>query len=105
MGPAFNATTYGLVWAETARVFRDMAAAEGWDAQNTVSVRAMQDYTFKLALLVISTCGFGWSFAWDEPPMNEDGTMGIQKALNVYTTNILLLVIAPEWAFKLPIAK
>ncbi|KAI0049196.1 cytochrome P450 [Auriscalpium vulgare] len=105
MGPAFNSKTYGLVWAETARVFRDMATVEGWDAQNTVNVRAVQDYTFKLALFVISACGFGVPFAWDEPPMNEDGTMGVQKALKVYTDNSLLMVITPEWAFKLPISK
>ncbi|KAI0064321.1 cytochrome P450 [Artomyces pyxidatus] len=102
MGPAFNTITYSLVWYETIRVYRDMVFCEGWDLKDTVDIPAVQDYTLKLALFVISASGFGWPFSWDEEPVNEDGTMGIQKAFKIYLENKVTLVLAPRWIYKLP---
>ncbi|KAI0064327.1 cytochrome P450 [Artomyces pyxidatus] len=102
MGPAFNPTMYSLVWSESIRIYRDMVSTEGWDKKDVIEISAVQDYTFKFAMFVISACGFGWPFAWDEPPMNEDGSMGIQKALKLYTDNSTVVLFLPEWIFKLP---
>lgn len=105
MGQGFNPKTYSLVWSETLRTYRDMLSSEGWSSPSTthVDVKAVQDYTFKVALSVITSCGFGINTRWDEPPMDENGRMSVQEALKRFTDNAMTYVIAPEWAFKLPV--
>ncbi|KAI0262510.1 cytochrome P450 [Gloeopeniophorella convolvens] len=103
MGPAFNNSMYSLVWAETMRVYRDMVSAEGWTNKDTVILQPVQDYTVRVALFVISACGFGLPFRWEEPPVNEDGSMGFQEAMRIWVDTVLLRVIAPKWVYKLPL--
>ncbi|TFY70798.1 hypothetical protein EVG20_g2210 [Dentipellis fragilis] len=105
MGPAFNQKTYSLVWSETACIYRDMSTTEFTDAtktklRDTVYISAVQKYTFKLALFVISSCGFGWNFRWDEPPVNEDGSLTIQEALKIATDHTIMWLAAPKWLYK-----
>ncbi|KAI0262875.1 cytochrome P450 [Gloeopeniophorella convolvens] len=102
MGPAFNPKAYALVWAETIRIYHDMVATEGWESKFVVDIKAVQDYTFRLALFVISACGFGVTFHWDEPPVGNDGTMSLQKALRIFTESSMLQIFAPKWVLKLP---
>ncbi|KAF8830646.1 hypothetical protein HHX47_DHR2000850 [Lentinula edodes] len=80
MGPAFNNELYRLVWAQTMKTYRDMVISEKWEGKASVSVPVVQELTFKvksaltllpicldcsqLALLVLGTCAFGFSFRW-----------------------------------------
>ncbi|EJD08594.1 cytochrome P450 [Fomitiporia mediterranea MF3/22] len=105
MGPAFNNKTYTLVWNETRRVYKEMVAHEGWLAEDTIDIPTIQTYTFKLALLIIASCGFGLPFSWDEPPTGSDGSMSLQEALRVASEYNLARTSAPKWFWKLPIKK
>ncbi|KAL5531294.1 hypothetical protein ACEPAG_4171 [Sanghuangporus baumii] len=105
MGPAFNNKTYALVWNETLRVYREMITKEGWLAKDVVDVPVIQTYTFKLALFVIASCGFGLPFTWDEPPTASEGSMSIQEALAIVSEYNLARTSAPRWFWKLPIKK
>lgn len=114
MGQGFNSKTYSLVWSETQRIYRDMLACEGWSSSSSsspsanpklvdhVDIKAVQDYTFKVALSVITSCGFGIEFKWDEPPMDENGRMSVQEALKLFTDHAMVFVVAPKWFFRLP---
>lgn len=114
MGQGFNSKTYSLVWSETQRIYHEMLAGEGWSSSSTsddaaspklidhVDIKAVQDYTFKVTLSVITSCGFGLESKWDEPPMDEKGRASVQEALKLFTDHATLFIIAPEWFFKLP---
>ena len=105
-----------------------MVAAEGWDTKDVIELSAVQKYTFKvgtmkpslhsseksdadhviftqLAIFIIAACGFGLPFSWNEPPSGADGSMSLQEALNVSSKYNLTRTSAPEWFWKLPIAK
>ncbi|TFK73443.1 cytochrome P450 [Pluteus cervinus] len=101
VGPAFSKDLYQLVWQDVCHIYDEMTEAEGWSQKDTFEVPAVQSFTFKLALLVIGNCGFGFNFEWSEPP-NADGTMSIQEALK-YVTEWAKLVFLPEWIINLPI--
>jgi hypothetical protein len=105
MGPAFNTSTYSIVWAETSRVYRDMISVEGWAQEDLVTLRPVQAYTIRLAFLVISTCGFGLPFRWREPTEDDDGGMGIQKAMGIWVDTLYVRLLTPSWAYKLPIRR
>jgi hypothetical protein len=105
MGPAFNTSTYAIVWAETLRVYRDIINAEGWAQKDLVTLRPVQAYTIRVAFLVISACGFGLPFQWDEPAENNNGGMGIQEAMRIWVDTVFVRIIAPLWVYKLPIKR
>jgi cytochrome P450 len=105
MGPAFNTSTYSIVWAETLRVYRDIIAAEGWAQKDLVTLRPVQAYTIRLAYLVISTCGFGLPFRWEGPSENDDRSMDIQDAMRIWADSGIVRLLAPSWAYKLPIKR
>lgn len=90
-----------MVWSETLQTYRDMTAAEEWEGKE-VEVPVLQKLTFKLALLIIGRCGFGFDFTWFDPPKNADGTMTIQETLRIVTSTHLQAIILPEWIRKLP---
>lgn len=107
MGPAFSNKTYALVWNRTVRTYREMIEAEGWSdlSRQVFDEPVVQRLTFKLALLIISVCGFGFdSFSWSEPPKDENREMGVQESLRVFTETIMISTMAPKWFWKLPIA-
>ncbi|KAH6870889.1 hypothetical protein BKA70DRAFT_1242202 [Coprinopsis sp. MPI-PUGE-AT-0042] len=95
MGPAFSNDLHQLVWKKTADTYRDMCAAEGWTDKKIVEVE-------RLALLVIGSCGFVFRFTWTDPPVSADGTMSLQRALEVLNTRQTLLLV-PKWIKRLPI--
>ncbi|KAI0261580.1 cytochrome P450 [Gloeopeniophorella convolvens] len=105
VGPAFNNSTYSLVWSETLRVYRDMVSTEGWTGKASVSLQPVQAYTIRLALFVISACGFGVSSQWDCASTNEDGTMSMHEAMRIWVDSVFIRVIAPSWVYKLPFKK
>ncbi|TDL22841.1 cytochrome P450 [Rickenella mellea] len=105
MGPAFNQNTYELVWKETMRVYHDMIASEGWTSKDTLSIPEIQQYTLKVALFVISACGFGIPLSWNEPPLGEQRDMSIQESLRIISDSNLIKTILPKWLFSLPVKK
>ncbi|KAG7095474.1 hypothetical protein E1B28_006213 [Marasmius oreades] len=102
MGPAFNTKLYQLVWEETIKTYRDMVAAEGWAKRHTIEIPAIQALTFKLALLVLGTCGFGFDFNWSAPPETSEGEMTVQEAIRTVLDANMMLSFAPAWVKSLP---
>ncbi|KAF8966623.1 cytochrome P450 [Flammula alnicola] len=105
MGPAFNNKLYELVWSETMKTYREMVSAEGWTDKNEIGVPAVQALTFKLALLIIGKCGFGFSFDWTEPAKTSDGKMSIQEALRIVADTHMIALFVPKWIQNLPFKK
>ncbi|KAF8068982.1 cytochrome P450 [Lyophyllum atratum] len=105
MGPAFNNKLYQMVWAETLESYREMISAEGWGTKDTIDVPVIQKLTFKLALLIIGKCGFGFSFNWTTPPTAPDGTMSVQEALRIVADTHMWAIFAPKWLLALPFRK
>ncbi|KAJ2933974.1 hypothetical protein H1R20_g3143, partial [Candolleomyces eurysporus] len=103
MGPAFNSKLYQTVWTKTAEIYDQMVEGEGWTGKDSVEVPAVQKLTFQVALLVISTCGFGLPFNWEEPPVASDGSMTVQQALSVTNERTLAVTNLPRWTHKLPL--
>ncbi|KAG2154041.1 cytochrome P450 [Suillus clintonianus] len=101
-GPAFNNDTYQLVWNASRKVYADMIDCEGWAEKATIDVPRIQTLTTKFTLLIIATCGFGLPFSWGEPP-SHDGQMSIQQCLEIITIRNSFAIIAPKWAWKLPL--
>ncbi|KAJ4473118.1 cytochrome P450 [Lentinula aciculospora] len=105
MGPAFNNELYRLVWSQTMKTYRDLVTSEKWQEKGSISAPAVQEFTFKLALLVLGTCAFGFSFRWDEPPRTSSGNLSIQEALRTVADTYMLRGFAPKWVLKLPFRK
>ena len=57
---------------------------------------------FQLALILISTCGFGNPLNWQftESSTNE---MPFEKALTIVSESTIALLLTPKWAYSLPI--
>ncbi|KAF8815129.1 cytochrome P450 [Phlegmacium glaucopus] len=102
MGPAFNNRVYQMVWSETLKTYHEMIAVEGWADKKEISVPVVQSLTFKLALLIIGKCGFGFSFNWLEPPQSADGKMTIQHALRTVADSPSAILFVPKWIQRLP---
>ncbi|KIK52840.1 hypothetical protein GYMLUDRAFT_49679 [Collybiopsis luxurians FD-317 M1] len=103
MGPAFNNELYRLVWNETLKTYREMVASEGWEEKGSASVSAVQGLTFKLALILIGKCAFGFPLSWNDPPRTSDGGMSIQETMQIVTETYMLRVFAPKWVLSLPL--
>ncbi|KAF8649628.1 hypothetical protein AX16_005717 [Volvariella volvacea WC 439] len=102
MGPAFNNDLYQLVWAETSKTYYDMVATGEWSKIDVIDVPAVQSLTFKLALLIIGKCGFGFPFDWQEPPTALDGTISVQEALRIVADTTTIVLAAPKTIRSLP---
>jgi hypothetical protein len=105
MGPAFNTQTYSLVWAETLRVYKDMITTEDWAQKDVITLDSIQAYTTRVAFLVISACGFGLTFLWEEPTQpteNDDRSMGVQEAMRLWVDTMFVRLVTPLWVYKLP---
>ncbi|KIM25188.1 hypothetical protein M408DRAFT_331296 [Serendipita vermifera MAFF 305830] len=106
MQPSFSRSTYELVWRETTRIYHDMVKTEGWNTQSgsIVSIKAINQLTFKLGLYVIGSCGFGLpeKFTWADPPKGEKGQGNIQSNIASVEKSSLTIQFAPKWIWKLP---
>lgn len=58
----------------------------------------------KFALLVIEKCGFGVPFKWSAPPEASDGSMSLQKAMEIVNASSPMMIFAP-WVTSIPLAK
>ncbi|KAF7344598.1 Cytochrome P450 [Mycena sanguinolenta] len=104
VGPAFGPELYKLVWNKTLEIYREMVEVEGWKNQNVVEIPVVQKITAKLAFLLISTCGFGFSSTWEDSPQTADGAMPIQEALKIVAETSILFTFLPKWLRFLPIS-
>ena len=66
-------------------------------------VQIMEILTKKLALFVISGCGFGLPGDWNEAPASKDGSMSLQEALRLTSEWNFMRTMAPKWVWRLPI--
>jgi len=81
-----------------------MVTHEGWSDPSRTSFDEpiVQRLTFKLALLIIGSCGFGFdSFSWSG---NSGEAMSIQDSLKNVSETVLVTSSAPKWFWKLPIS-
>ncbi|KAJ8517930.1 hypothetical protein ONZ45_g4924 [Pleurotus djamor] len=100
---ASRALLYNLVWEQTLRTYREMITAEGWENADVAEVPVVQKLTFKLALLVLGHCAFGFPFDWSTPARLPDGSMSVQEALRTVADTHIFAISAPKWVWKLPI--
>ena len=124
--PAFNQTTYRNVWESTVRVYKDILNKEGWESQSSVTIanfshithkvsRVLVDHIsdtydvdnifLKLALFIISICGFGISMPWNFPKRTQDGKLSLQEAVFEVATSILIRSRTPMIFYSLPIKR
>ncbi|KAF8216595.1 cytochrome P450 [Mycena galopus ATCC 62051] len=102
MGPAFTNETYSMVWNETASIYAEMCAAEGWDAKERVDVPIVNDLTMKVALTVLTRCAYGQHLPW----VMSEGTIDVHRlaeALIIVSETFMERIVLPSWVFKLPI--
>ncbi|KAG6807471.1 hypothetical protein H0H92_007349 [Tricholoma furcatifolium] len=100
VGPAFNNDLHQEVWNETLITYRQMVEDEGWSNQNVIEIPGIQTYTTKLALLVMSKCGFGLQYDWSSPPTDPDGNMSIQESLRLLADTFMLDFVFPSWVLN-----
>jgi len=82
-----------------------MITTEDWAQRDVIMLESMQAYTTRVAFLVISACGFGFTFPWEEPIQpteNDDRSMGVHEAMRIWVDTIFVRVVAPSWVYKLP---
>ncbi|KAI0064333.1 cytochrome P450 [Artomyces pyxidatus] len=102
LGPAFTQTsTYVRLWSNAQRIYHEMTAFEGWDTQDEIEIPVMQKLTFRFALNVILSLGFGVDLPWDSPPGQGD-EVTLQEALRLYSDNVMFFVLVPKWIQRLP---
>ncbi|KAF8637847.1 hypothetical protein AX17_002473 [Amanita inopinata Kibby_2008] len=104
VGPAFNNRLYQSVWVQTVAAYREMVAVEGWAEKEVVDVSVVQHLTFKLALLIIGRCGFGFNLNWSTPPRAPDGSMSVHEAIRIVTENHMISLFAP-WLLYIPLPR
>ncbi|KZS91644.1 cytochrome P450 [Sistotremastrum niveocremeum HHB9708] len=97
--PAFNQRAYQLVWQETERTYRQMIKDEGWAIEKSVMVFDMSPHLRKIALFVISACGFGFPLNWSEPAITPEGKMSPREVITQVSINILLRHAIPPWLY------
>uniref|UniRef100_A0A0W0GCJ7 Cytochrome P450 n=1 Tax=Moniliophthora roreri TaxID=221103 RepID=A0A0W0GCJ7_MONRR len=64
MGPAFNVKLYRIVWEKTREIYKEMVSEGEWATKREVDVDPLQSITYKLALIILGTCGFGLPGSW-----------------------------------------
>ncbi|GJE92691.1 cytochrome P450 [Phanerochaete sordida] len=104
INPAFSQDSYVSVWQNTARVFDEMVANEGWLTQSKVEIPIVNKLTNKLALILISTCGFGNPLSWNSGKL-EGEEMSFSEALSIVSDRMLARLLLPKWAYWLPVKK
>jgi len=78
-----------------------MLRAEGWRQQKEFVVKDFNRIPLKLALIMISRCGFRLPMPWDDSGSEKDASHG--KALAIVSATSILRLITPGFMYKLPI--
>ncbi|KAJ3513193.1 hypothetical protein NLJ89_g3084 [Agrocybe chaxingu] len=105
VSPAFGTKLYATVIQQTCFIYKDMMETEGWSAKSSVDVDGFLRITMRLAFLVISRCGFGISLSWSSDEKGDLNTAKVNDALAMVTETVLLRLMIPNWAYKLPIKR
>ncbi|EJT99814.1 cytochrome P450 [Dacryopinax primogenitus] len=105
---AFGESNNQLVWAESMRTVKEWFEAldSGKKDMQGAVTQEVHGVMTRLALLIISAAGFGRhvSFMADEHPSPPPGyKMAFRPALLTAVHNMALKVLAPRWAYSLPI--
>ncbi|KAL0565152.1 hypothetical protein V5O48_016876 [Marasmius crinis-equi] len=107
MGPAFNQKLYTVVWKKTREIYRVLVDTPEWknSKEDGVTFEPVQGMTYKLALIILGSCGFGLPGSWTEPPRTQTDdpkAMTVQYALRTVADSSGLIIFAPEWVKRLP---
>ncbi|KAJ7131733.1 cytochrome P450 [Mycena crocata] len=102
MSPAFNPEIYSRVWDETSSLYDEMMQGERWVEKCELTVGAINTITTKIALIIISRCGFGQPLAWSTP---EGSSMPLGEALAWVSSSSIARLIIPRWMYRLPIQR
>ncbi|CCM03425.1 uncharacterized protein FIBRA_05556 [Fibroporia radiculosa] len=102
IGPAFNNDMYSLVWEQTVGIYHDIVKHEGWLDRMIVQIPIVQNFTSKLAFLIIAVCGFGMKASWSDETNTHRGDMSISEALRIFTMPSVFRFF-PAFASKWPI--
>ncbi|KAJ7600422.1 cytochrome P450 [Mycena floridula] len=105
LSPAFNTDLYRAVWTKTIHTYREMVNDEGWIYKDAVEIPVVQTLTYKVALLVLGTCGLGFSVNWTEPLAPKNGSMTVQQSLRIVASTFMYEIFFPKWLSVLPIPK
>ncbi|KAF8575485.1 cytochrome P450 [Ramaria rubella] len=103
VSPAFSNEGYKKVWAETLRMYQEIWTCEGWEDQYSVSLPNMYLITKKLALSIISSCGFNIPLNWTDKETDKDGKLTLYGVLKTVASSIFIRHLTPRWAYYLPI--
>ncbi|KIM23390.1 hypothetical protein M408DRAFT_321086 [Serendipita vermifera MAFF 305830] len=101
--PSFNPTLYEMVWKETSRFFNEMLVQDNWPMVpgESKSFPRAQVFTQRVALCVVLSCAFGLPIKWQEKTYAGDG-FTLDDGVQFQSDNLLLVVYAPSWLFRLP---
>ncbi|CAL1706656.1 unnamed protein product [Somion occarium] len=101
--PAFDNQSYANVWEVTSRLYHEMVISEEWKSDDRHYFASFNQFTTRLALLVISACGFNMHLRWDESPTRKELTNPIDSTIVMVSKTVQEKVIFPNWVFRLPI--
>ena len=116
---------YTLVVKETIATFREMVAEEQWDKKSSFVVEnfsriptkvfdthllplraGVDQLSPKLALIIISRCGFSLPMKWQQSYANSgDETYSYGESLGYVSKNTITRLALPKWVYMLPIKK
>ncbi|KAJ7705377.1 cytochrome P450 [Mycena rosella] len=104
VAPALTPKTYGLVVAETIAVYKEMIEGENWSEDKEILVPDFNRLPRKIALILISRCGFGLPMPWADTPADQS-RLTFGKSLTIVTETVISRLIIPTWLYKLPIER
>ncbi|KAF8592130.1 cytochrome P450 [Ramaria rubella] len=102
VSPAFSNEGYG----NPCIIIIDMKFAQlqkSWEDQDSVSLPNMYLITKKLALSIISSCGFNIPLTWTDKEMEKDGKLTLYGILKIAASSIFIRYFVPRWAYYLHI--
>ncbi|KAK7677523.1 hypothetical protein QCA50_019529 [Cerrena zonata] len=100
--PAFDNQTYKDVWEVTTRLYNEMLATDSWKSGNQHFFSAFNQFTTRVALLVISACGFNMRLRWDESPTRDHLSNSVDDTIVTVSTTLLGKLLFPSWVFNIP---
>lgn len=64
----------------------------------------MPNFCYKLAMIIIATCGFGYRLDWRFAESSSE-SLSFGDALQVISQTHILRILLPKWAYWLPVKK
>ncbi|GAA96426.1 uncharacterized protein L969DRAFT_94521 [Mixia osmundae IAM 14324] len=106
--PAFSEANNELVFSSAVKIVRawsDELVANS-DAQGVALDKDLLENTVKIALMVFSAAAFGYNLPWDDEEALKPAPghkLSFRSALSGSVDYLLPRIVAPKWAYKLPI--